>query len=468
MWTMLTKTGKEIGRRFIPGVQSLWAFPRCHPASFSAPHKAIDRVSGQVPTPARQPGRHRAQLNRCFWAWLLTGILWLGGRGPTTLASEILLVDGRRYVGELTSAQEDGQLEFVADLAPLRVRVDELVVWGRLPDIHSPAIALLADGSLLAITGIQIVDEKVYLRGIHLLEAVLPLDFLAGVLLLPPGDREKRDRLLDRMLFAQLPSDEVLLANGDRIAGVLLRLDEKIALLEMAGGTVPVPRENVVAITFQAALRVQGAKPLGGSTGSGDSSSTTPCILVGLLDGSLVCCRSLQAGGRTAELSLALGANLSAKAGSLVYLQPLGGAVVYLSDLEPAAYEHRPFLGIHRQLGRDRSVLGTRLRKGGRVFPKGLGMHSWTIVKYAVGKKFRRFESLIGLDELAGDRGSVEYVVRLDGREAFRSGTVRGSDPARPVSLDITGVDELELVVEYADRAHECDFANWLFARVIP
>ncbi|MCS7237580.1 MAG: NPCBM/NEW2 domain-containing protein [Thermoguttaceae bacterium] len=407
-------------------------------------------------------------LFRITLGWVLVGVVGPLGCIPNLFGNELLLVDGRRYVGELASAHEDGRLEFLADLAPLEVRMEEVVIWGRLPDIQSPAIVILADGSLLAVTGIQIAEERAYLRGVHLAEAVLPLDLLAGVVLMPPGDKERKDRLLDRILFADINNDQILLANGDRISGVVLRLDDKICLVEIEGGTAPVPRENVVAITFQPALRAGVTKPITAAQDAVGIGERPDRILVGLLDGSLLCCEKLRTAAQGMEFTLVFGVSLSAKAGSVVLLEPLGGPVVYISDLEPAEYEHRPFLGIKRELGRDRSVLGSRLRKGGRVFPKGLGMQSWTIVKYSLAKKFRRFESLIGLDDLAGERGSVEFVVRLDGREAFRSGIIRGNDPARPVSLDVTGVNELELVVEYADRAHECDFANWFLARVIP
>lgn len=396
---------------------------------------------------------------------LAIGAVAIGAVAIDSAANELVLADGRRMVGEFVGFVNEGRLGFVANLEPVELRPEEVILWGRLPEITSPIIVVLADGSLLGATNLSLGDEEVRLRGLSFLETSLPVELLAGIILSPPTRRERRDRLVDEILWAAGKDDELLLANGDRIAGLVLRLDDKTCLVEISGATASVPRDNIVAITFQPQLRATLPPPKGPAAAG--NHTLTPRMLVGLLDGSLLLCD----GGRTLrpanELRLSFGPALAVKSGVIVFLQTLGGWGVYLSDLEPVDYEHRPFLSIARPLGRDRSAVGSRLRKGGRVYPKGLGMQSWSRVKYRLEGKFRRFEALVGLDDLAGDRGSVEFVVRVDGKDAYRSGPVRGSDPLQPVVVDVSGAEELELVVEFAERAHEFDFANWFLARVL-
>jgi endo-alpha-N-acetylgalactosaminidase len=78
-----------------------------------------------------------------------------------------------------------------------------------------------------------------------------------------------------------------------------------------------------------------------------------------------------------------------------------------------------------------------------------------------------RFEAALGIDDSTGGRGSVQFRVLVDGQEKYASPIVRGGDAPLPVSVDITGAQKLELVVDYADRADVLDHADWLNARVI-
>ncbi len=380
-------------------------------------------------------------------------------------ANELILRDGRRLVGEFLGFGEDRRLRFVADLEATDLLSEEFILWGRLPDITAPIIVVLADGSLLGASFVTVVDEVVRIRPLQALDVTFPVETLAGILLVPPGDRERRDRLIHEIVAATEQEDHLLLINGDRLSGVVLRIDEKMCLLDISGGTATVGRENVVAVIFHPLLRA--SLPRRNGLGQKEVTDSPPRIFVGLLDGSLLLCDTGQTLRPAIELQLSLGPVLSVKAGAIVFLQPLGGWGVYLSDLQPIDYEHRPFLGIERLLGRDRTVLGTRLRKGGRVYPKGLGMQSWSRAAFRLNKKFTRFEAVVGLDDLAGDRGCVEFVIRVDGREAFRSGPVRGTDGLRPVAVDVTSAEVLELRVEFSESAHEFDFANWFLARLL-
>ena len=68
----------------------------------------------------------------------------------------------------------------------------------------------------------------------------------------------------------------------------------------------------------------------------------------------------------------------------LAFLQPLGGRAVYLSDVKPADYRQTPFLDLPWPLRDDRNVTGGMLRCHGRLWLKGLGVHSAARLVYAI------------------------------------------------------------------------------------
>ena len=153
---------------------------------------------------------------------------------------------------------------------------------------------------------------------------------------------------------------------------------------------------------------------------------------------------------------------------SLVFLQPLGGRAVYLSDLPPAAYKHVPFLDLEWPLARDKNVLGYPLRSpDGTLHPKGIGMHSAAVVAWVLNKPYRKLEAELCLDERAGDSGSAVFRVLVDGETRYSSPEIRGGQPPVPISVDVTGARQLRLLVSYGDRGDSRDYANWLDARLV-
>ena len=72
----------------------------------------------------------------------------------------------------------------------------------------------------------------------------------------------------------------------------------------------------------------------------------------------------------------------------------------------------------------------------------------------ALDGKYRRFQSLAGLDSAVMDnymdRSAITFEVWVDGQKRWDSGPVRNVDPAEPprlVDIDVAGAKELELVV---------------------
>lgn len=143
-------------------------------------------------------------------------------------------------------------------------------------------------------------------------------------------------------------------------------------------------------------------------------------------------------------------------------------SVRYLSDLEPAAYRHRPYLSLEWPLVRDRSVEGGALSLGGAVVTKGLGMHATSEVRYDLAPDDREFRGRFGVDDAAGRAGSVIGEVVLDGRVVFRTPVVKGGDAAADIPpQSVRGAKSLSLRVLAGPRADIRDLAIWADARLV-
>jgi len=102
----------------------------------------------------------------------------------------------------------------------------------------------------------------------------------------------------------------------------------------------------------------------------------------------------------------------------------------------------------------------------GTTYTKGLGVHASADIRYNIGGKYTNFSSDLGLDNEVNGNGSVVFQVYLDGVLKYDSGTVRGSDAIKQLSLNVSGVNELRLVVKDAGDGNGFDHADWAGAKL--
>jgi len=98
------------------------------------------------------------------------------------------------------------------------------------------------------------------------------------------------------------------------------------------------------------------------------------------------------------------------------------------------------------------------LESAERYHSHGLYAHAPSRYVFRLGGAWARFTSACGLQE--GAQGSVVFVVLGDGKELYRSALVKDFRE-RPVDLDVSGVNVLELVVEEAEFGKYADCSVW-------
>lgn len=126
-----------------------------------------------------------------------------------------------------------------------------------------------------------------------------------------------------------------------------------------------------------------------------------------------------------------------------------------LSDLTPQeqkvgwgqpAYDHLP----HPDL---------LLTSAGQLHPHGIYAHAPALHRYQLDKGWTKLTGTCGLAE--NRHGSCVFIIKIDGREAFRSPVIRNGQ-SHPFAIDIKGADRVELVTNDAGDCTGSDWALWL------
>ncbi len=376
------------------------------------------------------------------------------GESPLGIPAE-----GKPFRGALVAADAKSNLRFAESGVEREIPSGDLAMWGALVEPASGIRIFLAGGGWIVADTALIEKEEVRGGSQVFGDFSLPLELVAGIVLRSLQDRATLDGWMTRIATAGGQTDRLLLDNGDELTGTILGWQQKVVPLETNAGKVDVEVDKISVIIFNPTL-VYKSRPSG------------PRTLAGFRDGSRLTAIELLADKNSARLKLVGGAELKSPTDAIVALQPFGGRIEYLSDLKPSSYRHVPYLQLTWPFQADRSVLGSQLRAGERLYAKGLGMHSPARITYDLDRSYRRFEADLAIDAEAGQRGSVEFRVFIDDgsgawQERATSEIIRGGQPPVPISVDVSGAKRLSLLVDYADRGDELDHADWLNARLV-
>jgi hypothetical protein len=391
---------------------------------------------------------------------------------PTTNTSAVLITTNSRHDNaRLAGADADWNWKFTsAGSNEQIVAARQVVRYGEFVRAKGQHRVRTVAGSELVGYSIQIEPPKIELASDILDLIELPAQSIAALIFDMPTDAKAARALDDRIAASKArTNDTLLLSNGDQIDGRLVRLANQKLTLRAAENDVTVDLARVAAVVF------------GGRQASESAERNKLHTWVGLTVGSRLMARRFATDGERATIELDAGVVVSAKLDAIAALQPLGGDVIYLSDLNDAGYRHIPFLSLPWEYRRDQSVAGGPLLAGGRLYLKGLGLHSAARITYNVGGEYRKFQCELAIDDAAGGAqqgqssgGSVTCRVFTDDGSGkwqlkYESPVIRGGPDTRPtpVDVDIAGAERISLLVDFADRGDQHDHINWLDARVI-
>jgi parallel beta-helix repeat protein len=107
---------------------------------------------------------------------------------------------------------------------------------------------------------------------------------------------------------------------------------------------------------------------------------------------------------------------------------------------------------------------GRTLTLNGQAFTKGLGMHAPADVRYQISG-CTTFSASVGMDDEIGANGDVSFQVWADGVRLWDSGMMNGNSATQSFNVNVSGRNELRLVVWEANNAFY-DHADWADARL--
>jgi len=139
----------------------------------------------------------------------------------------------------------------------------------------------------------------------------------------------------------------------------------------------------------------------------------------------------------------------------------LAAQTVWLDDLDLSAATQG--YGMPKK---NKSVEGKPLTVAGKVFERGFGTHAESSLLINLQGKVTSFSALVGIDdEIKGQEPAVEFVVYGDTKKLWSSGVMRLGDAAKPCTVNLNGVQKLELVVSDGGNGNYYDHADWANAK---
>ena len=120
----------------------------------------------------------------------------------------------------------------------------------------------------------------------------------------------------------------------------------------------------------------------------------------------------------------------------------------------------------HGTPGINTSVAGKPLTIAGEVFKRGFGTHAESSLLINLDGKASKFTALVGLDdEVKGQDPAVEFEIYGDNKKLWSSGIMKLGDKAKPLSVSLKGIKQLELLVTDGGNGPYYDHANWVDAK---
>lgn len=327
----------------------------------------------------------------------------------------------------------------------------------RLPESKSSELPLaggarvaLRDGTQLLGTRYSVAGNQATLETAHYGRLSLPLNAVASVRFGAPS--QKLDAAWDGLVQRDAKKDLLVIKKGDvldQLAGVVGNIDAapnaKVKLL-LDGDEIPVNLEKVYGIIY--------ARPA--------ASAAKGTCQIAMSNSDQLQVQQITWNGTALQAKLVAGPEITLPLERVRALDFSSGKVRYLSQLEPREVKYVPFFDITWTYHRDRNLDGGPLRLGGKTYRRGLALHSRTLLRYRIGGEYGRFQAVMGIDEVVDRQGDVHVVISGDGKVLHES-DVRGVDPPKPLDLDVTGVRDLDILVDFGgdlDIADHLDLAD--------
>jgi NPCBM/NEW2 domain len=372
------------------------------------------------------------------------------------LQFELTTLSGRRQTGGLTELSSDSATLMVAG-KPAKVPLSEVLdiratgsKASAASDSRRPELTL-TDGSHLFFTGLRMNERGAQVETPNFGPFMLPQSAVASIRLsaIEPQIADSWRDLAAR----ELTKDMLVIRKGnvlDHLDGTVGAIDDVGIHFVIDGEDVTLKREKIFGVVY-ARRNVDAGKPVCEVTSAG---------------GDFVKVQNAQWSAGKLKAGILGGAQITIPGEQILSLDFSLGKVRYLSQLEPREVKYTPFFDQVWTYYRDRPRDGGMLRLGNKEYARGLWIHSRTLLKYRLNGEYRRFQAVMGIDQAVAPLGNVHVVISGDDKVLHQS-DVRGSDPPVNLDLDLAGVRELQILVDFGGDLDIADHLDLADAKVI-
>ncbi|MAX39158.1 NPCBM/NEW2 domain-containing protein [Gimesia sp.] len=317
--------------------------------------------------------------------------------------------------------------------------------------LELPVTVRLTDGSHFPIQSLQSNERQVKVSGDQTGELVLPSINVASIRFGP--------------LTSNIRGSWEKLLNGENSKDLLVVQKENV--LDYIDGVVgSITGDKIQFFTGEDEVAVNRSRVFGVIYARPPSPEGSPFCAIRLTDEGVLNASAITFTGTEFIATLQAGAQARFAPPSIASLDFSQGKVRYLSDLEPANIEYTPFFDTVWKYRKDRHRDGGPLRVGGKEYARGLYIHSKTLLQYRLKGEYRNFRAIMGIDDSVPGIGFVYVEIKGDGRILY-SGNVRSSDSPVELNLDVRGVRDFEVLVDFGDNLEICDHLDLCEARFI-
>jgi len=362
-----------------------------------------------------------------------------GSTDSSALIVDVSTLKGKHFQGTLKqlsavslviAGKKGEQRISLADILDVRISAS-----AQPAAVATGPIVVLNDGSRIGCRAVVTSARTVTLETQRIGRVSVPLADVAHIRFAPADSRVDAAW---RKLTARKSKRDMLIVRKknvlDHLDGVVGIVDEKFVRFLLSGNEIPVKRERVFGVIYtrpQAIMRKAFCR----------------ITLVG--DDRLDVSRVTLDSGRF-QARLRSGRTVQIAPQSVRRLDFSAGKVQYLSAMEPRDVRYTPVFDEDFRYQRDHTWERKPLRVGGKTYTRGLWIHSKTSLRYRLAGAFRRFQAVMGIDDdVRGRGGDVHVVIRGDGKTLFGS-DVKDGDKPRTLDLDVRGVRDLEILVDFA------------------
>lgn len=378
-------------------------------------------------------------------------------------STRLAMADGRILEGEIVGFEPGaaGSLDFVTGGVTRSFGLGDVLSFHRVAPVRtgSVEVRLVGGETLNGEIGAGDADGETFgLRSSTLGQLAVPIDRLDVMMF--------RDRAADAgpdafRIPADAEADEALFRRArrvgfSRVSGGIHRFRGESVLFEVDGRKAESFRyEDLVAIALRGGLEREGPPESLLLTRSGD---VVGVDVRGFRDGHFAFV------AETLDAEFELGVEDIA---SLAWVR----GRTFLSDLTPESVDERGYFDEGEALlphRRDRSVTGNYLVAGNVAHAKGIGVHSFSALRYRVPAGVTTFHAQVGLcDEVRelGIRARVVASVIVNDDVRWSHDGLDSASGARSVgAVSVEPGDLLELRIEFGDGLDLGDRVAWLGA----